>query len=71
MKATRWSLARSDQVLLRMLDDVFLQFLGISSAEAIDLLALLDEDEGGHGRDVVAHCELLAVVDVDLKGINC
>lgn len=50
-----------------MLDDVLFQFLGVSSAEAVDLLALLDEDEGRHGRDVKAHCELLAVVDVDLK----
>lgn len=50
-----------------MLDDEFLQLFDISSAEAVDLSAFLDEHKGGHRRDVVLHGELFAFVDVDLK----
>lgn len=50
-----------------MLDDEFLQLLGVSSAEAIHLLAFLDEHKSGHRRDVVLHGELFALIDVDLK----
>jgi hypothetical protein len=31
-----------------MLNDVFFEFFGIGSREAINLLALLDENKGGH-----------------------
>lgn len=52
--------------LRRVLDDELLQLLGVGSAEAVDLLALLDEHEGRHRADVVLHGKLLALINIDL-----
>jgi hypothetical protein len=50
-----------------VLDDEFLQFLGVGSTEAVNLLSLLDEDKGGHRGDIVLHGKFLAFIDINLQ----
>lgn len=55
------------QHLWSMLNDEFLQFISICTAEAVNLFTLLDENESRHRWDVVLHRNLLALVNIDLK----
>lgn len=50
-----------------MLDDELFQFVSVGSAEAVNFLPLLDEDESRHACDVILHGDFLAFINVDLK----
>lgn len=53
--------------LRRMLNDELLQLLSVGSAEAIDFLPLLDEQERRHACDVPLHGNFFALINIDLK----
>ena len=50
-----------------MLNDVFLELIGISSREAVNLIFVLDEQKCWHAGNVVFHCQIFALIDVHLK----
>ena len=47
--------------------DLLLQLGGIGTDELIDLFAVLENDESGHGADAVFLSELSQLVDVDFE----
>jgi hypothetical protein len=53
-----------------VLNDVLLELFGVGARKTIDLLALLDEHERWHGRDVITDSQFLAFVDIDLEFVK-
>jgi hypothetical protein len=60
----------SGDALGQVLDEHLLQGRGVGADELVDLLAVLEDDEGGHGADAELLGELGQGVDVELGEVD-